>query len=413
VPVVASERSAVTKQLIGGRPKSSVALALALALGIGDLPLRAQQPAPPEQTAGWIFTPSFGIGGSWDDNVLLAGEVNPGDYGTPFTPSLSLDYGGRRTRLSTAYEGTLVMYRNFDELNSTQQRFRGFVQRRATRRLTLFAQETYNSSPTTDILDLSGVPFFRIGSRTNVAGGGLDAALSKTTTMRAMYTLRTVDFEDRPSPIVAEQLQGGYAHEILANVGRALSTRLTLGGEYQLRRSVLSDGADRFNMHTAAATVQYVLSPMVTLSGAFGVARLDEGLSHDARTGPSVQAAITKRGSLGTASASYQRTFIPSFGFGGTFQNEEWAGSVRVPFARNRAYAFGSVVFQNNDPLELDQPSLKSLLFSSVVGYQMTRWLSLEGYYHRTQQDERRVSGDVVRNQAGFRVVASKPMKLH
>jgi hypothetical protein len=402
----------VRNQLIVGRPQSSIALALALCLGVGDAPLRAQQPAQQEQPAGWIFTPSFGIGGSWDDNVLLAGEVNPGDYGTPVSPSVSLDYGGRRTRLSTAYEGTLVMYRNFDELNSAQQRFRGFVQRRATRRLTLFAQETFNSSPTTDILDLSGVPFYRIGSRTNVAGGGLDAALSKTTTMRAMYSLRMVDFEDRPSPVVAEQLQGGYAHEILATVGHALSSRLTLGGDYQFRRSVLSHGLDRFNMHTAAATVQYALSPMVTLSGAGGIALLGEGLNHDARTGPSVQVAITKRGRLGTAAASYQHTFIPSFGFGGTFQNEEWAGSVRIPFARNRAYAFGSVVFQDNEPLEIDQPSLKSLLFSSVVGYQMTRWLSLEGYYHRTQQDERRVQGDVVRNQAGFRVVASTPVKL-
>jgi hypothetical protein len=72
----------------------------------------------------------------------------------------------------------------------------------------------------------------------------------------------------------------------------------------------------------------------------------------------------------------------------------------------------GSVLLQNNEPLNSDEANLLSLLFSGSVGYRMTRWLSLDGFVSRTQQNERRVQGDVVRNIAGFRVVATKPIKL-
>lgn len=398
---------------IARRSVRCLAVSTAIVLVSADAPVIAQQTSEVEYP-GWVFTPSIGLGGAWDSNVLLAGEVNPGDYGTPVSPSLSLDYGGRRTLLSTAYGGTYVMYRSFEELNSSEQRFRAFVQRRATKRLTLFAQESFTSAPTTDVLEFSGVPFYRVGSQTNVASGGLEAALSRLTTLRASYSLRSVSFEDRPPQFGGDstELQGGYAHEVLVTAGRMLSRRLTLGGEYQLRRSVLTDGLDRFNMHTAAATLEFAMSPNVTMSASAGVARLGAGLYHDARTGPSVHVGIARRTRLGTASASYVRTFIPSFGFGGTFQNEELAASFRAPFFRGRAYAVGSAVLQDNDPLETDRPSLQSLLFSGVVGYQATRWLSLEGFYARTQQDNTAIVNQIVRNQLGFRVVAAKPLRI-
>jgi hypothetical protein len=174
----------------------------------------------------------------------------------------------------------------------------------------------------------------------------------------------------------------------------------------------MADALDRFNIHTASGTMQYKLSDSLSLSMAGGVAYLDPGGGREPRTGPRVEAGVAHQSRYGTATGSYQQTFIPSFGFGGTFRNQAWSGSFRTPFARGRAYAVGSILVQNNEPLDSGEANLRSLLFSGSVGYRMTRWLNVEAFVSRTQQDERRVQGDVVRNMAGFRVVAAKPIKL-
>jgi hypothetical protein len=391
------------------RTALSIAAAVAIASGVGPA-ARAQE--ADGRASGWVFTPSLAVGGAWDDNVLLGGALNPGDFGTPVNPSVALDMNGRRSQLSAGYETTFQTYRNFDELNSFRQRLRASAQRRITRRLTVFAQEAYASAPTTDVLDVSGIPYYRVGSRTNVVSGGFEYAVSKLTTIHASYTRRNVWFDDRPIQVPGVQLIGCYSNEVTFSIDRGLSPRLTAGGEYRVQRSVMADALDRFNIHSAAGTLQYRLSPTVSVSAAGGIAYLDPGAGQEPRTGPRVEAGITHQSRYGTATGSYQQTFIPSFGFGGTFRNQAWSGSFRMPFGRGRAYAVGSVLLQNNEPLNSDEANLLSLLFSGSVGYRMTRWLNLEGFVSRTQQNERRVQGDVVRNIAGFRVVATKPIKL-
>ena len=42
-----------------------------------------------------------------------------------------------------------------------------------TRRLTLFARDSFDDVPTTDDVELNGVPFRRTGSRTNTLGAGV------------------------------------------------------------------------------------------------------------------------------------------------------------------------------------------------------------------------------------------------
>jgi hypothetical protein len=199
---------------------------------------------------------------------------------------------------------------------------------------------------------------------------------------------------------------------VVIGLGRALSRQLTLGGQYELRRAVLSGGQDRFNIETGSATVQYDVVRSVTISGYAGVARLGASATHDARTGPALRAGITQRGRRATLAASYQRSFIPSFGFGGTFQNDEWVGSVHLPFASSRAYVDGSVSRFDNEPLEIGQPSVQSVWFAGTLGYRLSPWLSLEGFYGRTHQNTHRAGGEIGRNQIGFRAVAAKPLRL-
>jgi hypothetical protein len=407
--------------------RSSLGLTTALAIAVLFEPavhaqLTSRLPEV-EPVGGWIFTPSFGFGGSWDDNVLLVftGDDPPSDYASPLSPSLGLDFLGRRTKFSSGYDGSFLFYRTLDELSSSEHLFRTSMEHRINPRLQIFAQESYSRSPTTDALQLAGVPFFRVGSAINSAGGGFESALNKFTTLRGSYTLRNVSFDsDETDLIGGADLQGGYAHEFAVVVNRALSERLTVGGEYDLTRAIVNGDPDvangqddRFNLQRGLFTARYVVSPSVNISGGVGIAMIGEGLTHDAQVGPSWQAEIAHRGRYTQISASYLRSYIPSFGFGGTYQNEEWTANLHVPFARNRAYADGSVAWNDNDPLELLQPSLQSAWVSGRLGYRLTRWLRVEGFYTHARQDSQTPGGRLGRNQVGFQIVTSKPIKLH
>lgn len=166
-------------------------------------------------------------------------------------------------------------------------------------------------------------------------------------------------------------------------------------------------------MQSYLGTAQYQVASGTTVSGGFGLAVMGAGLTHEARTGPEWHAAFSQKTGRSVVSAGYERSYIPSFGFGGTFQNQQWDANIHTPFGHSRAYVNGGVLWMNNDPLDItDQSSLRTLWLSGSVGYYLARWLSLEGFYGHTQQDAQRPGGQLTRNQIGFYVVASKPMKL-
>lgn len=387
-------------------------------LCLGSTPA-AQEALEPQRVPGWIFTPAFSVGGSWDDNVLLLfrEESTPRDYGSGLGPSLDLDFTGRQTWFSLGYDGSFVLYRTLSELNSLAQTASASFEHSPNKRVTIFAREAFDIAPTTDALDLGGIPFYRVGSQSNSVGGGVQASLARHTEMRAAYTFHIVDFDFDDAS--GQQLRGGHDHLLEFRLSHAISEHLSVGGEYSFQQALVAGRIDlpefpdeHFTIHNALGTVTYQLSPTLTISGGLGVARLLATLSQGPQTGPAVRAGITHRGPRAVISGSYQRSFIPSYGFGGTFQNEEWLGSVSVPFARNRAYVDGSVSYFNNDALHADLPSLHSLWFSTKVGYRATRWLTLEGYYNNVSQRADLARGNLSRNLIGFQVITSKPMKL-
>ena len=361
--------------------------------------------------------------GTTTSSSPTAGTARRGDYATPVNPALGLDYRGRRTWLSVGYEGFFLTYRTLGQLNSSEQHARAFFEHRVSPRLTLFAEETFTRAPTTDALELAGVPFYRIGSQTNDAGGGFEVMFTRQTALRTAYTHSAVSF-DR-DVLLGSDLAGGYAHEASMTLTHMLSPRVTVGGQYDLQHVVqnvgaqnvglsesLSEGEDRFAIHSAGLTVQYSVTRATRVFALVGASHLGAGLTHEEQTGPMVRAGITRRAELATLSAHYQRSFIPSFGFGGTFQNEEWVGSIHVPFAANRAYAEGGVAWFDNAPLQSGVLSVRSVWVSGTLGYRVSRWLNLEGFYGRSQQDTQRPGGNLTRNQVGFRIVAAKPMRL-
>lgn len=411
------------------RARSRIAgAAAALTLLASGPVLHSQGPVQPlpddRRIPGWVFTPSLAVGGGWDDNVLLAnpGDDPPRDYASPVNPGLSLDFTGRRTQLSTGYLGSYTFYRTVNELTSYEHHLRASVQHRLTPRLSIFGEENFSQAPTTDALQLAGVPFYRIGSRTNTAGGGLEAAVSKYTNVRGRYMLRTVSFDF--DEIAGRELRGGTAHEAELGVTRALSARLTVGGDYTLLRGSLNQPVplegelpvvgveDGFMIQTGGGTASYRVSPTLTVNGGLGVSRISGTVTQESRIGPTFAVGAAWQGKHHVASMSYQRSFIPSYGFGGTFQNEEWVGNLHVPFARNRAYTDTSLSWFNNEPLTDDQPDLRWIWFTTRVGYRATPWLRVEGYYSRAQQNAQQAGSELTRNQVGFQVVTSRPMKI-
>jgi hypothetical protein len=403
------------------RARACLATTLAAALTL-PMAAGAQQSTSTLRTAtpfeyptypGWIFTPSLATGGTWDDNLLLthSDDVVLRDYATPVEPSLRLEYRGRRTLWSSSYDSSFLMYRDVSELNSSDQAVDIRLRQVITRNLTLSGHESFAKVPTTDAFALGGVPFLRIGARTNDAGAGLEARLSRTSLLQLDYTLTFVDFESTRLPAVP--LAGGYAHQGSVSFEQKLSRPFTLGARYQLRRAVLADGSDRVNIQDATITAQYQLTPYTDLSGFAGLARLEGGVGHREQTGPSLGISLSRQLTKATfLSAGYQRTFIPSWAFGGTFQNQELFITVRVPFARNHAYVEGRGTFFDAEALDPGQPNLRSLWIGTVIGYRATRWLRLEGYYDGSGQDTSRPGGNRHRNIFGFRIVTAKPIKL-
>ena len=410
--------------------------AIALVVIVGSAQPAAQGPSQPaaqdQRFAGWVVTPSITAGGGWDDNVLLAnrGSNPPSDYTSPVGPGLSLDFTGKRTKFNSGYNGSFTFYRTIDELTSAEHQFRASFHHRVTPRISIVADESFSRAPTTDALQLAGVPFYRVGSYTNTAGGGVDVALSKFTTLTTRYSWRTVSFDF--DQVARLALYGGDAHEAELALSRALSPRLSVTGHYSYLRGTLGEAArvtsiderGNFQIQSGGASATYRLTPTVTILGGAGIARMTGSAPQlsltdaallpptGAEVGPTVEAGVTWRGEHHLASIMYQRSFIPSFGFGGTFQNEEWIANLHVPFARNRAYADASFSWYDNEPLIVSQASLQTTWLSGKVGYRFNPWLAVEGYYDRSQQDAQVAGGNLDRNQVGFRIVAAKPMRL-
>src|SRR4051794_40524576 len=75
------------------------------------------------QGSGWTLTPSLVYQGAWDDNALLRGNGDeaPGDYVSGVTPRLGANFLGRRGEFEASYDGTFVLYRDLNGLDSYDQ----------------------------------------------------------------------------------------------------------------------------------------------------------------------------------------------------------------------------------------------------------------------------------------------------
>lgn len=387
----------------------TAALLVCAAASAGAQTFRA---ADPGSTPGWVFTPTFVFSGAYDDNVTLAGHNAPteSDTLTVLTPSGDLQYRGRHNWLGLGYDGSWSLYRQLNQLNTFDQSMRADTRSELSRRVTLLLHDSFSIHPTTDVVQLFGVPFLRIGSRLNDARAEMRIVALAHTTVSGSYSNEYVSFDQNSD--YAKFLHGGMAHAFSGRVEQQLSPHLSLGADYTFRRAILSDNAGQFDIQEGSGNFSYQATPTFTLSGGLGFSRLTDALKQTSQTGPTWRVAAVQRLERLTVSASYVRSYVPSFGLGGTLQNQEFDANLHMPLARNRLYWQGGVSWRRNQPLPPSDQSLKSLWFQNWVGYSIQRWLRIEGYYWRSQQDSQFAGGRVDRNRVGIQLVTTMPMRI-
>jgi len=377
----------------------------------GTGPGRGSSESSPVLSGGWTITPTIVYSGGWDDNVLVRGEGDeaPGDFVNIVNPRAQADFKGRKGQLSGSYDGAFLLYRDLNTLNSYDQHGSFLGRRLITPRVALFVQNSFASAPTTELAQLVGVPYTRTGTQLDDLHSGVEWALSKRNSLNASYHFSWVEFDQGPD--FSTSLLGGHSHGGLVAFRRRLSARATLTADYDLTHALMDGAFREFNVTNSAGGVEYKFSDLFQISGAVGVARLFINGLGQARTGPVYRAGLTRRFQSSALDVIYNRSFVPSYGFGGTTQNKELVTRFNVSLSR-RWFANSSVAWRSNDPLTLGDPALRSWWTETSVGYDVQPWVRIEGFYAWTRQTTDLPGGLMKRNRFGFQIITVKPVRI-
>jgi hypothetical protein len=397
--------------------RTTLVLTALLCSGLGAQERLGSGAPEPTYRAGWTFTPSLGFAETYDDNVSLFGlgsaDEQNNDYVSTIFPAGGLHYAGRHTKMSAGYGGTFLNYQTFTVLNRWDQRASFDLRRQETARLKWFGSAYATAVPTTDLIEFGGLPFRHTGARTADGRGGLEYSYNTRNSILSSASYQTIDF-DR-SEDVAGALRGGRVFESLSGWRHRFDTRLALGADYSFRQSTVVGDPSAFDVHTAQATVDYELSPDWSFSGGGGVVFLQATPETAAKTGPAWRARLDRLHGRSLLHFGYLRSYIPSFGFGGTVQNQEVGVGYRTPlFGSRHFYLDNSLVFRDDQPLTdlREQLPLHSLRTYSTFGWEPQPWVRLEAFYTLVQQTSLRAGGRMERNRIGFQIVTSKPMRM-
>jgi hypothetical protein len=379
----------------------------------------------PTRPPGWSVTPAIGVSELWDDNPRLAvrGDVRPGDFVTSVRPSFMLGYRGRHTTLRSDYNGSFDFYRELREQNTRDHRAGLDFTHQLTPRVQLFARDQAMVSPTTgdltelgEAVQVGATPLRRQTTRMNAFRGGVDATLGRRTTLNAAYASQWIDFaEDADAAVTplrpdANLLRGGHSHGAVGELRHRVSPRVAFGGDYTMQRAIVGGGAETFDVQSALGALEFGLSPSVRASVAYGHAWLTAGRDGFSDNGPAFNASLDWQGRRLSGTLGYGRSFLPSFGFGGTFQNEELRASLRATLSRYVTWT-GGLAVSDNDPLEAGDPTLRAVSAQTAVGWLVKRRLRLEVFALHVSQDSGRAGGRVLRTRAGVQATVFDTMR--
>jgi len=365
------------------------------------------------QVPGWSFTPGVCFGTVYDSNVAIAGPDVNGDTASDtmfqIEPFGQLEFYSPRTTFASGYRGGFKRYFELGDLDSTDHRAFFNLRHRLSRRVTLFAENTFAQLPTTDLMVLNGLPFARVGSTFNAASAAIEARVTKTLDLTARYEMSYASFDREDE---APQLTGGIVHGVRSSLRHHFTERASVGGEYGIRWADLNDGARQFTYQDVGGVVQYKAGEDTTVEGAGGLSYLIDRRFDVTRTSPYVRAAVKHRASRASVGADYRRSYSPSFFLGGSHLAQEIGGYVDMPLNRNRTYVQGMAAWRRADPVLLGEPALKTLWLRGALGYKLQRWLRVEGYHLYMNQNNRLAGGKITRQMIGAQVIVSEPVRI-
>jgi hypothetical protein len=395
------------------RPTLRAFAALALCAAVAA-PAAAQDPPTEFQSwrvPGWSFTPGVIFGALYDTNVALASpDVNKktaSDKLFQMEPFGQLEYFSPRTTFSSGYQGSLRRYFDLGSLDGTDHRAYMALRERASRRLTVFANDTYSQVPTTDQLQLNGLPFQRTGARYNALAGGIEARVTKSTDVITRYEMTWVDFVRKDT-----LLTGGMVNGVHGEVTHRFGNRVSAGGEYGIRLADLNRGSKKLAFQDGGGVFRYRAGPQTMFEASAGIAHLDDRNLQITRTGPYAKVGLRHRTERATVGADYSRSYMPSLAFGGSNQSQEALGFIQMPLSHNRFYVQESAAWRRTDPLARSELALDSIFLHTVFGYAVQKWFRVEGYHAFTTQDNRAAGGQISRHIAGVQFVVSEPVRI-
>jgi hypothetical protein len=371
----------------------------------------------PAGSPGWVFTPGITVGQVWDNNVTLSTEKgeafgeSASDFLTIITPRAAVGYRGRWTDFSLNYAGSYEAYRQLSELNAYDQRLATSVRRVLSRHVSFVARDSLSRSPSTDAINVPGVFFRRQGVLINEFRGGLESRLDKRNTLSTLYTFEWLKYDDSNVGAPLQDLErGGYAHGAIVKFDHVLDPRWTVGSEYEMRQAIVENARD-FGVQSAIGTATYQLDERMTVSGGLGYAWLATKDSGTTQSAPTVRISLTRDGNLVRWHVGYRRSFIPSFGFGGRFSNQEFQAGLDMPLARRWEWHVDAAILQA-DPLNGIGPSLRSTWTRTSVAYLASRWMRVEAYYSGAFQETVVAPNHISRARIGVQVAAATRTRI-
>jgi hypothetical protein len=325
-----------------------------------------------------------------------------------FRTSALASFINRRTTFDTQYSGGFTQHPQLASLNSYDQRVQANASHQFNRRTTWSVRHLSTITPTTELVELVGVPFRRVGVHREDMRTGVDVAVGRLTTVGATYQLQWIDFKD-DSP--GTPLVGGNNHGGNFKIRHALSPRLALTGEYDLQQARVQDG-NQFATHNSWGGVSYRFSEHVEASGAAGASHLRGLEGREPQSGPAVRLGLSRTTPEAQLSVNFSKSYVPSYGFGGTTDNEELTMRLHAPVAQ-RFVTNASFSLRRNEPLDQNIGySLRSLWVNIGLSYLATDWMRIEGFSAVARQMSDQVDGRINRYQFGVQVTAAKTTRI-
>jgi hypothetical protein len=268
-------------------------------------------------------------------------------------------------------------------------------------------QQNYSKVPTTEAQAISGVPFVRVGARMAFLRSGVEVQPSKRLSMNGSYTFQWIAFNDTPQ--FASSLIGGHANGGAAGARYQLTSRTTLTADYDVQRATIRSGGI-FTVQNGWGGLDYQLTKNSHAYAAFGVAAFTQSDVHVSKQSPAWRLGYGRQFEAFALDVSYSRSFLPSYGNGGTLSSEDLTAGVHVPLGR-RIYADSSFALRSTEALVQNQ-SLTSGWINAALGYAVQPWMHIEAFYDGTHQTTDLPGGRVDRNRIGIQVVTAQPVRI-